>query len=305
MSDLFDIVATDAHPVYVDMRDGQSEKELALRSALNKYWHVYAPFAPAGFREQFAHAPDIHFWEMYLAGELIGADKQLVKVSGRPANGQQPALCVKDGSRHIWIELTVPLHNTGPEQVQEQRFENEGGSIEEAPLHQAQRRITSALDAKNAEIRAHLKSGGISPDDVRLVAICGSYFGVDVPQESIRLVMSAVFPVVKESVQVDSETGEIVAPGAEPSSTIAKIEGQVSSKSEIADAYAHVSGVIWSNIGREDMSREHCPITFMHNPLAAVPLPEGWGAWDHELVVMERDANWDVLDILEPVPEHG
>ncbi len=300
MTSLFDIVATKAHPKYVEIRDGSSEKETTLRNTLNKYWRVYAPFAGPEFRQQFAQDPDTYFWEMYLAGELISAGKKLVKIAARATEGEQPALCIKDDNRHVWIELIVPVHNTGPDQPPELRFENEGGSVEEAPLHQAQRRITSALDTKNKVIQTHLKGGLIDRDDVRLVAICGCHFGVDVPEEAVRLVMTAVFPVVGETVQIDVETDEFIEQSNEPS-TVAKIEGQVVKKSEINDAYPQVSGVIWSKIGITDMSREHCPLTFMHNPLAAVPLPEGWGAWDHELVVMQRDATWDVLDILEPV----
>lgn len=301
MTDLFDTDAKHTHPKYDHIRSGKADAEKALRSALNKYWRVYAPFAGDNFRTLFAQDPDTYFWEMYLAGELIGANKQLINVPARKKQDGQSVLCVQDEGRRVWIELIVPIHNTGPDQPPEQRFENEGGSIEEAPLHVAQRRITSALDTKNTVIEQRIGHGDIDRDDVRLVAICGCHFGVDVPDEDVRLVMSAVFPIIKESVQIDAETGEIVESSAETSTSIAKIEGQVSKKSEIDDAYPHVSGVIWSQISMADMSREHCPLTFMHNPLAAVPLPEGWGAWDHELVVMERDANWDVLDILEPV----
>jgi hypothetical protein len=301
MTDLFDIEVTQPDPKFVHIRNGDSDSDVALRDALNKYWVAYEPFAGPRFRQRFAKNPVTHFWEMYLAGELIGAGKQLVSIADRATSSAQPALCVKDNDRHVWIELSVPIHNTGPDQPQEQRFENEGGSLEEAPLHEAQRRITSAMDTKHEILEGYLASDLIHPDDVRLVAVCGCCLGLDVPESDVRLVMSAVFPIIKESVQIDTETGELVERIAEATTTVAKIEGQVSKKSDIENAYPHVSGIIWSKISLTDMSREHCPFTFMHNPLAAVPLQEGWGVWDHELVVMERDANWDVLDILEPV----
>ena len=64
-----------------------------------------------------------------------------------------------------------------------------------------------------------------------------------------------------------------------------------------------VSGVLWSRIGIGNMERGVRPITMVHNPLAKVPINQGWGPWDREFVTTQDDSDWVSNDIrAHPVP---
>jgi hypothetical protein len=63
----------------------------------------------------------------------------------------------------------------------------------------------------------------------------------------------------------------------------------------------HVS-VLWSRVGLGNLSRQGRPLTYVHNPLAQVPLPTNWGVWDREFVTTPQGEAWESTDILAPEP---
>ena len=68
------------------------------------------------------------------------------------------------------------------------------------------------------------------------------------------------------------------------------------------ERFADISGVIWSRIGLGNLSRQIRPITYVHNPLAQVPLPTNWGGWDREFVTTSQGDRWEANDILAQAP---
>ena len=51
-------------------------------------------------------------------------------------------------------------------------------------------------------------------------------------------------------------------------------------------------------VGLGNLSRRSRPLTYVHNPLAQVPLATSWGVWDREFVITPRGDEWEANDIL-------
>lgn len=55
---------------------------------------------------------------------------------------------------------------------------------------------------------------------------------------------------------------------------------------------------LWSRVGLGNLSRRTRILTYIHGPLAQVPLATNWGVWDHEFVVTPRGDVWEGNEIL-------
>ena len=56
--------------------------------------------------------------------------------------------------------------------------------------------------------------------------------------------------------------------------------------------------MIWSRVGIGHLSRDVQPITYVHNPLAQVPLPTNWDVWDLKFVTNWQGDGWASKDII-------
>jgi hypothetical protein len=178
---------------------------------------------------------------------------------------------------------------------------NEDGGFEPMPTRQAQLRMTSALWNKTQTMNRYLNEGVIGPEDVRLVAIGAGRFGLYVREYPMPLILSAVFPIGDEFVTISKQTGAVIDQGFEPSFEIARSGSTAVPRTAFLDEqFAPISGIIWSRIAIGNMSRNERPLTLVHNPLAAIKMPQLWGAWDREFVT--KDDHWSATDILKPIP---
>ena len=299
MTSLFDVGGDNLDLGFVNIREGRFAAEQRLQRALEEMWSVYAPYADLDFRQGFARDPDARFCEMYLGCALIGAGKSLLPSADRLREGGQPDICVLDGGRRIWIEAIAPDRGVaGPDYVQGPQPMNEGGGFEPAPLRQAQLRLTSALWTKSQAIERYLAEGVIHQEDVRIVAIGGGRFGLHIPENGLPLILSAVFPIGAEFVRIDRATGQTVAQGFESSLTIERRTGAIPRTAFLDECFSPVSGVIWSRLGIGNMVRAERPLTFVHNPMARVPMRASWGVWDKEFVTQEREGEWEARDVI-------
>ena len=304
MTDLFDIDGDNLDVGYVNIRAGASTGERHMRAALQAMWGIFEPYADPDFRNAFARDPEARFWEMILGYSLLDAGKTLAPVAEREHDNGCPDICVIEGERRIWIEAIAPSPgDPGPDQVVGPVPINEGGGLAQAPVRQAQLRMTSALLTKSEAFSRYLDGDVVGPEDIRLVAISAGRFGAYVSEHPMPLILSSVFPFGDEFVTVDRETGNPVAQGYEPSLAIAREAGDVPRTAFLEDAFSHLSGIVWSRIGIGNMSRNVRPISLVHNPTAAIPMPQNWGVWDREFVASEDNGAVTIRDILAAPPE--
>ena len=232
---------------------------------------------------------------MYVGCELLADGRQLLTAAQRQGAAGLPDLCVVDGPRRIWIEAIAPTAGQpGPNQVVGPVPINQGGGLAAAPVQQAKLRMTNALWVKGDVVQSYLNQGIIHPDDVRVVAISAGRFGLYVSEDP-PLIINSVFPIGDEFFVLNA-AGEVVDHGFHPSFWIPK-HGAVEPVAQTAfltNAYAHVSGIIWSRAGLQSLGEK--PTTFVHNPMASVPMPTDWTAWDKEYVAVESAAGWTLTN---------
>lgn len=187
----------------------------------------------------------------------------------------------------------------GPDQVRGPVPINKGGGLASAPIRQAQLRTTSALWTKSRIVQRYLDEGVIAAGDVRLIAIGAGRFLYSCTGRW----RPSAHPVIgvsdrSEYVTINREDGQVVDQGFHLSDEIERQGGAIPRTAFISDTFTHVSGVIWSRISIGNISRRQRPLTFVHNPMAVVPMPQRWGVWDREYVTSEHDGAWETVNIL-------
>lgn len=210
-----------------------------------------------------------------------------------------PDLCVLEGDRRIWIEAITPDEGApGPDQIVRPLPISEGGGLVAAPTRQAQLRTSSAFWTKAQKIARYIEQGIIAPEDTRIIAISASRFGAYVAEQPLPLIMTTLFPIGDAFITIDRDTGDVLEEGFHAAPLIQRERNPIPSTAFLDERFADISGVIWSRVGLGNISHQVRPITYVHNPLAQVPLPTNWGIWDREFVTTPQGDGWEANDIL-------
>ena len=302
MSDLFDVDGANLDRGFENLKAAELPIEQQLHAMLQEMWERYEPYADPDFRQGFARDVDGRFWEMYLGCTLLEAGRTLLPVVERQREGGQPDLCVLEDGGRIWIEAITPDEGApGPDQIVRPVPLNQGGGLFAAPIRQAQLRTSGAFWTKAQRIARYLEQGVIAPEDTRIIAISASRFGVYVAEQPLPLIMTTLFPIGDAYITIDRETGDVVEEGFHPAPFINRERNPIPRTAFLDERFADISGVIWSRVGLGNLSRQGRPLTYVHNPLAQVPLPINWGVWDREFVISPRGDEWEANDILAQV----
>jgi len=299
MTDLFDVDGANLDRGFENLKAAELPIEQQLHAMLQEMWGRYEPYADPDFRQGFARDVDGRFWEMYLGCTLLEAGRTLLPVVERQREGGQPDLCVLEDGRRIRIEAITPDEGApGPDQIVRPVPLNEGGGLFAAPIRQAQLRTSGAFWTKAQRIARYLEQGVIGPEDTRIIAISASRFGVYVADQPLPLIMTTLFPIGDAYITIDRETGNVVDEGFHPAPFIDRERNPIPRTAFLDERFADISGVIWSRVGLGNLSRRSRPLTYVHIPLAQVPLATSWGVWDREFVITPRGDEWEANDIL-------
>lgn len=306
MTNLFDVDGSNLDRGFLNLKASESRIEQQLHDQIEAMWATYEPYADPDFPQGFARDVDGRFWEMYLGCTLIEAGRTLLPVTQRQRQGGQPDLCVLEEDRRIWIEAIAPDEGApGPDQVVGPIPINQGGRPVAAPIRQAQLRTSGAFWTKAQKITRYIEQGVIAPEDTRIVAISASRFGVYVAERPLPLIMTTLFPIGDAYITIDRATRDVVDEGFHAAPLINRERNPIPRTAFLDERFADVSGVIWSRVGLGNMSRQSGPITYVHNPLARVPLPTNWGVWDREFVTTPNGDGWEANDILVQTAVEG
>lgn len=299
MSDLFDVDGANLDRGFENLKIAEFPIEQQLHAMLQEMWARYEPYADPDFRQGFARDVDGRFWEMYLGCTLLEAGRTLLPVVDRQREGGQPDLCVLEGGGRIWIEAITPDDGApGPDQIVRPVPINEGGHLIAAPIRQAQLRTSGAFWTKSQKIRRYLEQGVIAMDEARIIAISASRFGAYASEHPLPLVMTTLFPIGDAYFTIDRDTGAVLEEGFHAAPVIQREGGAIPRSAFLDERFAHVSGVVWSRASIGNLSRDVRPITYVHNPMATIPLPTHWGVWDREFVATQQGDHWEAADIL-------
>lgn len=304
MTRIFDFDGANLDQGFVNLRAADHPTERQLHDLIEQMWRRYEPYADPDFRDGFARDVDGRFWEMYLGCTLLEAGRALLPVAERLRDGGQPDLCVLTDEGRIWIEAITPEDgDPGPDQIVRPVPINEGGGLIAAPVRQAQLRITSAFWTKFKKVQRYLQQGVIGENDMRIIAISASRFGVYVPDEHPPLIMTSLFPIGDAYITIDRDTDELVDQGFHAAPEIERQGQPIPRTAFLNPLFADVSGVLWSRVSLGNLSRKARPLTFVHNPHARRPLEPRWGVWDREYVTVVDGDDWEATDILAQRPE--
>lgn len=299
MTRLFDVDGPNLDRGFENLKAAESATEQHLHELIEAMWRTYEPYADPDFPEGFARDVDGRFWEMYLGCTFLDAGRTLLPVVERQREGGQPDLCILEDGRRIWIEAIAPDEGApGLDQIVRPIPMNEGGRLVDAPIRQAQLRTSGAFWTKAQRIARYLEQGVIVPEDARIIAISASRFGVYITEQPLPLIMTTLFPIGDAYITIDRETGNVVDEGFHPAPFIHRERNPIPRTAFLDERFADISGVIWSRIGLGNLSRRIRPLTYVHNPLAQIPLPTNWGVWDREFVTTRRGEEWEANDIL-------
>ena len=312
MTDLFDVDGANLDRGFENLKAAELPIEQQLHAMLQEMWGRYEPYADPDFRQGFARDVDGRFWEMYLGCTLLEAGRTLLPVVERQREGGQPDLCVLEDGRRIWIEAITPDEGApGPDQIVRPVPLNEGGGLFAALnagvlTGDVTVNVTSSLSGETGAVALNqlVEEGGngytltIGPEDSRIIAISASRFGVYVADQPLPLIMTTLFPIGDAYITIDRETGNVVDEGFHPAPFIDRERNPIPRTAFLDERFADISGVIWSRVGLGNLSRRSRPLTYVHNPLAQVPLATSWGVWDREFVITPRGDEREANDIL-------
>lgn len=300
MSSLFALADDGADLIYQRLKRAEHQVETRVQAALEEMWAECEPYLDSDFRNQFRVNPEARYTELHLTWVLLRGGKSLrrrdaVKKADRDRG---PDICVPESDRTIWIENISQGRgaDTNPDQIPE--LPRNGRAVL-APKEQVALRITNGLDTKNKVFAAYRAKGWVKPTDPCVVAISGAQYFSQSGDLDLPMAVKAVFPLGEQFASFDPETEEVVRQGRHYSPHITRGNGDTIPRDGfLTDAYAGVSGLVWSRSTIGNADRAENDLVFVHNKTAENPFPERWFAWRHEFVVeTPAGGGLDVIDL--------
>jgi hypothetical protein len=280
-----------ADPIYLKARDGSGDAHEEGREYLERLWEECAPYLDPDAREKATRDLASVFWELHLAQALNFAGKNIVPRNRlRYRNNKGPDIFVSDPD--IWLEAVVVRPGAGPDALD---TELELGKVYDYDPDGLVLRLRSVIRDKSVKLEAYIADGIVKPAQATVIAVsgvalpwrykyCGSY-----PPEIVR----AVFPANHQVIGIDKRTLARTDHYLEYRDSIQKALGAAVSTDVFLDpAFAHVSAVLYDEACWVGCSRHHPGIDFkiVHNPKAAMALPDGWYPRGDEYWWREGDA---------------
>jgi hypothetical protein len=298
---LFEQLPNDADLAYRNIFRGEYPAERTIRDGLERLWQVYEPYADIDFRLRFARQPDPHFWEMYLAVQLLEAGKNVRPRSDLRATDRDtgPDIRIVEEGRTVWIEAVTPEVGDpeNPDRVPSLTPLNEGGQAQYAPRRQVELRITSALLQKRDAFERYRQARIVTHDDLCIAAISGARFWAQSATMGWPQAITAVYPVGDHYFTFDRATTEITDSGFMVSEAIPRAEADpIPRAAFLDDHFSGLSGLIWSRVTIGNFSHKSQDFGFVHNHAAKpeLRLPRRWFPWAEEYVVEEIGDNIEV-----------
>lgn len=290
---LFDIDDLQAALGYRNIRKAEYPIEAEIKAGLEDLWAVYEPYADANFVTEFSKQPDNRFWEMYLTVQLLRCRKKLLTRDELPRckNGDKgPDVCVRKGSRRIWIEAIAPSAGDA-ENISQVPDLIAANAVLDAARRQVELRITSSLYTKLCAFEKYRQDEIIQDNDSCIVAISAAHFPLQAVPFGLPYAVSAVYPFGQEQFIIANNdvrnarrsfayAGHIERRNADP---IPRTAFQ-------HDYFNNIAGLIWSRRSIGSFLGQKHDLIFVHNQGAVKPIPRAWARWAEEYVA-PRDRN--------------
>jgi type I restriction enzyme S subunit len=223
----------------------------------------------------------------------------------RKAGQQGPDFGLLHDGMTIWVEAIVPAPEGIPTEYL--RTPKVGEVIlKTVPHREKLLRWTAALKEKHEKFQRYVQNGTIPMTDPTVIAINGcrlaDWSADDNGVSRMPLAVEATFPIGPIAVPISRDGRSDGEATRIPRYSIENANGaEVRTDSFLNPLYANVSAVI--GVVKWDML-ELLPLTVVHNPLAAVPLPTEIFAATKEYVADDCGDDYLLRPLTEP-PQDG
>jgi len=266
MAQSFFLPGDDCEPTYKYLRDMEHNAE--MREFVEGLWDRYRPPHDWHFLRDARNNFQQRFWEMYLYAAL--QDQGLDPKKGKAAG---PDFWVVVDGRRYWFEAVAPRKGEGPDRVPEYDF----GSCEArvSPVDEIQLRYANAINDKAKKWPVWIEKRRVQRDDGYVIAINGHGCNDFIDGKPPHFV-KACLGIGEHVIGLDPRSGKIVDSFLEYRDSITKKSGEaVCIAPFLQEVFSCVSGVIHSlaycwHPGSSLLEG----IEFLHNPLAAIRLPD-------------------------------
>jgi hypothetical protein len=287
---LFDIDNPDAHVGYRNLRLAEFPVEQEIKAGLEALWARYEPYADRNFCQEFSRQPDNRFWEMYLTVRLIDAGKKVRSRAELAAAERDagPDVCVRKGSRKIWIEAVSPEqgHENSPDRVADWPQEEQQINVDEE-RRQVELRITAALASKIGKFKGYREAGIIDERDSCIVAISAGQFPLQAVHGGVSPSVTAVYPIGRERAHVDPQARTFnsifdFAP------QIRRVAGQPVDRTIFQDPQnSMISGLIWTRRSIGNFLGQPDDFVYVQCQVGTRPIRRTWFRWAEAYFVVD------------------
>jgi hypothetical protein len=288
---LFEIDSPDAHVGYRNLRAGAFPIEREIKAGLEALWARYEPYADANFCQEFSLQPDTRFWEMYLTVRLVDAGRKVRTSAEVPRANRDvgPDICVRKGTRKIWIEAVSPDqgHEDNPDRVGDWPADEQRIDVEEE-RRRVELRITTALNSKIEKFKRYRADGIVDERDSCIVAISGGQFPLQAIQFGLPPPVTSVYPLGRERVSFDPQALSFSSV-FDFAPQIERMRGRPVGRAAFQDPENSViTGVIWSRRSIGNFLGQPDDFMFVQNKVGSRPIRRTWLKWSEAYFVVEE-----------------
>jgi hypothetical protein len=284
------------HPVYINTRNGTCEASIRARKEADQLWQIFSSYADNHFHKQFPISPDERYWEMYLGCSLLNRGFKI------QSNDYGPDFCFDLGGQKVWVEAVAP--SAGEEGKPDRVPDLEFGVAQKSPRDQIIMRYASGFKEKSDKFLSYMKAGLVADDDIKIIALSSSRIRGWGHGDTQPYILSALYPVGRPYVTIDTKTLKTVGQGNEFQPNVTKKnESEISTMPFLSSEFSHISGLIY---GEKDIGNPvkfmGCDLVLIHNLRAVVPISTGLIRLNTEYTASESSTEWTIQRHRFPFP---
>jgi hypothetical protein len=262
-----------ASRVYCDVRDGINDWCRDARDFTESIWPRCEAYLDPEVRNDARQSFHQRWWEIYLSHVLLDSGVALVPRQSKPFARKGPDLLALVKNRRFWIEAVTASAGVGPDAVSE----SEPMLVRDVPHEGIKLRLQSAISEKLRKYSTYRTKGLLGEGEGYIVAINAAQVPSAVLERSVPRIVSVLFPIGIEVVQLDVQTGQFTDMSYQYQECVVKRSGTtVPTTTFLDESSSGISAVLYSC--SDAWNRPASPgvdFVLVHNPRSLVPLPHG------------------------------
>jgi len=248
-------------------------EEPRLRERLEEIWREFSPYADSQFAVELGRQFEKRIWELHLGGALLRAGFKLIAVQS-----PSPDIALDIHGHRVWVEAIAPgpgdphSKDRVPDPPRDKIY-----VITETMEEKVVLRLTGAVAAKfDDKLNFYREKGIVGPRDSYVIAINTSQIELALTPETPPYIVQALFPIGREQIDYDMESGALVEQYRLLREDISKAKGtRIPTTIFIDQRYSPLTAVLASHANVYSLgSATFDDFVAVLNPLANVRIPD-------------------------------